>query len=141
MPIWLRRILGVGALLAGLAAAFWQSRARSQSVDIAFVLSHVALSVDGVVLDRQRLTGLAWRIADQEPKTWNWQHLFAGQAPEATDPVTIRLPVDGAELEITCKFELLPGSVPLRTSTRVAAPAHADGVVPVDIEACGSLAR
>ena len=62
----------------------------------------------------------------------------AGQFP---DPVTIRLPVDGAELEITCKFELLPGSVPLRTSTRVAAPAHADGVVPVDIEACGSLAR
>ncbi len=141
MPLWLRRILGVAALLTGLAAAFWQSRERAHTVNMALLLNHVAVSVEGAVLDRERLTAVGWRVADHEPRTWNWQHFAAGQAPEITDPVTVSLPNDATQLEIACRFQLLAGSPPLRTLTRVPTPARADGVIPVDIESCGAITR
>ena len=129
------------ALLGGLGAAFWQSRARAQTVNIAWLLNHVAVSVDGVVLDRQQLTDLGWRIADHEPKSWNWQHFTAGQAPEVTGPVAISLPNDATQLELSCRLQLLPGSPPLRTFLRVPTPVRGDGVLPVDVEGCGVLVR
>ncbi len=141
MPLWLRRVLGVTALLAGLAAAFWQTRARSPALEVAFLLNHVAVSVDGVVLDRSRLTDVGWRVADHAPLVWNWQHFAAGDAPELTPPVALRLPADATQLELSCRFQLLPGSAPLRTLSRVPAPATGEGVVPVDVESCGQVVR
>ncbi len=137
----MRRILGVLALLAGLAAAFWQSRGRTQTIQAGLLLNHVAVSVNGVVIDRARLTDVGWRIADHTPLTWNWQHFSVGDAPEITPPVPMTLPNDATQLEIACKFELVPGTQPLRTLTRVPVPAHTDGVIPVDIEGCGSAVR
>jgi hypothetical protein len=141
LPPSVRRILGVLALLAGLAAAFWQSRSRTQTVDAALLLSHIAVSVDGVVVDRERLTDIGWRVADHEPKTWNWQHFSAGQAPEVTAPVAMTLPNDATQLEIACRFQLLPGTPLLRTQVRIPVPAQTQGVVPVDVEGCGSVVR
>ena len=129
------------ALLAGLGAAFWQSRARSQSLEIALLLNHIAVSIDGVVIDHQRLTDVGWRLADHDPKTWNWQHFTAGSAPDLTEPMPLKLPNDVTALEIACKFQLLPGSPPLRTLTRVPVPSRTDGVVPVDVESCGAIVR
>ena len=41
MPLWLRRILGVAALLTGLAAAFWQSRERAHTVNMALLIASI----------------------------------------------------------------------------------------------------
>ena len=137
----MRRFLAVFALLGGLAAAWWQSRTRAQEVTVAWLLNHVAVSVDGVVVDRQRLTAIGWRVADHEPKIWNWQHFAVGQAPDISDPVVLNLPRDATQLEIACRLQFLPGSAPLRTYGRIATPPRGSGVIPVDVEGCGSPVR
>lgn len=134
-------MLGVAALLGGLAAAFWHSRQTVHSAQIGLLLNHVAVSLDGVVLDRGRLIAVGWRLADHEPHVWNWQHFAAGNAPDITDAVTVALPDDVTQLEISCRFQLLPGTSPVRTLTRVPVPPRADGVMPVDIEGCGAVSR
>jgi hypothetical protein len=136
-----RRFLSVFALLGGLAAAWWQSRTIAEEVTVAWLLNHVAVSVDGVVVDRQRLTAIGWRIPDHEPKVWNWQHFPLGQAPDLADPVVLKLPNDVTQLEIACRLQLLPGAPPLRTYARIPVPARAGGVIPVDVEGCGEVVR
>lgn len=135
----LRRILAVLALLGGLAMAWWQTREKTQYLQIAWLLTHVAVEADGLVLDRGRLTALGWQVAGQ--KSANWLHFQAGQAPEATREVEVTLPAEVHEITVFCRFELLPGGPQVRSRTRVGVPAQASGRLTVDVEACGVRER
>ena len=133
-------MLAVAALLAGLGAAWLQSRGLKKEPQVAWLLGNVAVDVDGVVLDRRQLVGLGWRLAGQRDKSLSWLHFGVGEAPEVTAPVLLPADAPTRGLEVTCRFALAAG-VTVSSRTRVAVPAPQTGVVPLDLDNCGRVAR
>lgn len=145
LPRW-RRVLSLAVLAVALIAAVITSRQETRLPLAQFLLVHVEARAGDVVLGRDRLVEVTVRVPDPVAGHARWTHTVAfapGQAPEATDAVSMPRPPGIDHLEVSCKFALLAGVAPVRTAGQAPLPPHPGeaGRMTVDVGTCGEPER
>ena len=141
-----RRWLALCSLILGLLFAWRTATHRTQSVHVAWLLTHVEVeAAPGVLLDRSRLGHVSWRVP-AAPGSHNFVQeqrieFQPGSAPEATHEFELFLPPEVSEVEVACRFALAPGAQPIRTRGTAQVDRSRQGVIVVDIGSCGVRER
>ena len=99
------------------------------------LLTHVEARLGDVALDREELTRIDLVLQHGHVHTL---HFAAGQAPQATAQVTLKVPAETTSLEVRCRFAL-PKGVVVRTRGRATLPPLSDDVQVFDLGVCGEL--
>lgn len=116
----LRRLLAVGALLAGLVLAWWSTHAQSRTVDAVFLLTRAAVEVDGLRLGRDRLTRVTWSVPDADGRlVRGWFDFRQGEAPEVSPRWSVVLAAGATGVDVQCQFALGPELARIATQGRV----------------------
>ena len=115
--------------------AWWQTHTSAQERSLVLLLTHIEARLGDVALDRKELTRVDLVL---QPGHVHTLHFTAGQAPEATPQVTLKIPAETTSLELRCRFTL-PNGVLVRTRGRATLPPMSDDVQVFDVGACGEL--
>lgn len=99
------------------------------------LLTHVEARLGTVALDRKELTRIDIVL---EPGHVHTLHFRAGSAPEATEPLELKVPSNTIKLALRCRFSL-PSGAEIRTTGDPRLPDVDEGVQVVDIGACGTM--
>lgn len=138
----IRRFFAICALLLGVGYAWWLSQQQGRKIKVAWLLSHAQVQVGDRIVERDRLTRFAWQIVrDGHVLARSQRNFAAGQAPDAIEAQEIQLPAAVTTVQISCDFQLLPSSLPLRTNAIINVDPSSDQIQTIDVGGCGELQR
>ena len=137
-----RRMIGIGALVLGLGAAWWQARDESADVQVSLLLTHAQVQLGETVLPYQGLREVVLRVPageEGQPPIWRMALEFLpGQVPKVTRAIALKLPEKVDHIEVGCVFALGAAN-PLRTWTTAPVQRQRTDLQVVDIDTCGDL--
>jgi len=138
----MRRFFAICALLLGVGYAWWLSQQQGRTIKVAWLLSHVQVQVGDRIVQSDRLTRFTWQIVrDGQVLARSQRNFAAGQAPDALEAQEIQLPNAVTTVEVSCDFQLLPRSLPLRTHAIVNVDPSSEQIQTIDVGSCGELQR
>lgn len=134
-----RRVIGIGALLLGLGAAWWTANTGRHDVQVSLLLTHLPMPGMDDGDGRSRLVRVELQIPTEPGGAIGWRHMRKwrrGEAPEASAPIKLELPKGVSEIGVRCTFSLDNAGTRHQTTGVATIDDKRDDLQVVDIGGC-----